>query len=87
MSGEPLPTPDADKAEAILKHRLVGRVAALRVLIQEGGVVLQGQAASHHAKQLAQHVAMQVLGLPILLNEIEVFVAPSPGVDQSPESS
>jgi hypothetical protein len=51
---------------------LAGRVWGLRVLLCAEGVVLQGYATTYYGKQLAQHAAMQVLGLPIRANEIEV---------------
>jgi hypothetical protein len=35
-------------------------------------VVLQGRASTYHAKQLAQHAAMEILGQPIVANDIEV---------------
>jgi hypothetical protein len=72
MTGNPTPKPSAEQAEGVLKERLAGRVLALRVLICEEGVILQGQATTYYAKQLAQHAAMQLLGLPIRANEIEV---------------
>jgi hypothetical protein len=42
------------------------------VVIEEGGVVLQGYTLSYHSKQLAQHVIMQALGLKIRANQLEV---------------
>jgi hypothetical protein len=66
------PVPAVEQAEALLKQRLRGRVSCLRVLIREKGVVLQGRTFTYYVKQLAQHAAMQTLGLPILANEIEV---------------
>jgi hypothetical protein len=47
-------------------------VLELRVVIQNGAVILRGQAFTYHAKQLAQHVTMEEIKLPILANEIEV---------------
>jgi hypothetical protein len=66
------PYPAAEQAEALLKQLLGARVSCLRVLIDEKGVVLQGRAFSYYVKQLAQHAAMQTLGLPVCANEIEV---------------
>jgi hypothetical protein len=54
----------------------------LHVVIDEGGVVLQGFTFSYHCKQLAQHVIMQALGLKIRANQIEVRYSvsrPAPG--------
>jgi len=58
----------------------------LRVLVREGGVVLQGQALNYYAKQLSQHIAMQELRLTIVANEIEVRPAlPAPNTGGDPE--
>jgi hypothetical protein len=64
----------AEEWEAIIQRHLLGRVRLrwFRVLVQEQGLVLQGCASTYYAKQLAQHAAMKVSGLPILANEIEV---------------
>ena len=62
----------SEEAEALLRRRLGSRVIGLRVLIREGGAILQGTAFSYYANQLAQHDAMRILGLVILANEIEV---------------
>jgi osmotically-inducible protein OsmY len=65
--------PDQDRLEALIQRRLHGRgIRRLRVLVQQQGLVLQGCAPTYYAKQLAQHAAMEVSGLPILVNEIEV---------------
>jgi hypothetical protein len=42
------------------------------LLIRGGGLVLQGNTLTFHAKQLAQHAIMEATRLPILANEIEV---------------
>jgi osmotically-inducible protein OsmY len=42
------------------------------VVLHAGGVILRGQARTFYAKQLAQHAAMDITGLPVLANEIEV---------------
>jgi hypothetical protein len=62
-----------EKLESLIEHRLGNRIRDLRVVVRETGLVLQGRAATYHAKQLAQHAAMEVGTLPILSNEIEVF--------------
>lgn len=66
--------PQADQLEAIIQRHLLGRVRLrrFRVMVQEQGLVLQGCVSTYYAKQLAQHAAMEVSGLPILANEIEV---------------
>ena len=44
----------------------------LRLVVLDQGVVLEGRATCYYAKQLAQHVAMAVTGLPLVANRIEV---------------
>jgi hypothetical protein len=58
--------------ELFLQRRLGSRVRDLRVIVRENGVILQGRAPTYHAKQLAQHAAMELAGRPILANNIEV---------------
>ncbi len=74
MSGESTTATPAEQLEVLIQRRLLGRVTLrrFRVLVQERGLVLQGCAPTYYAKQLAQHAAMEVGGLPILTNEIEV---------------
>jgi hypothetical protein len=60
------------RVESLLRDRLSGRIRNLRVVIEDGGVVLQGSTVSYHCKQLAQHVIMQGLGLSIRANQLEV---------------
>jgi hypothetical protein len=69
---EPTPDLSLEQAEALLQQQLRGRVWGLRVLSQDDGVILQGQALSYHAKQLGQHIAMWDLRLTVVANEIEV---------------
>src|SRR5262249_31002298 len=61
-----------DHLELLVQHRLGNRVRDLRVLVRQDGVILQGRAGTYHAKQLAQHAAMELTALPILANDIEV---------------
>lgn len=72
MGNDMGPRVDSEQAEAILRHRLSGRVRALRVLVDAEGVVLQGASANYYGKQMAQHLAHTLLRLPIKANEIEV---------------
>ena len=58
--------------EAQMRRRLGSRVRDLRVVVGGEGVVLEGRALNFHAKQLAQHAAMQLADLPVLANNIEV---------------
>jgi hypothetical protein len=61
-----------EQVEALLRERLGTRVKGLRVLVHEGGVVLQGTVYTWYSKQIAQQVAMRDLRLTVLANEIEV---------------
>ena len=74
MSNENTNSRQAEQLESLVQRQLHGRVRVhrLRVLVQEQGLVLQGCASTYYAKQLAQHAAMEVSGLPILANEIKV---------------
>jgi hypothetical protein len=58
--------------EAQIQRRLGGRVRDLRVVLRDNAVVLKGRSATYHAKQLAQHAAMEITGLRIAANDIEV---------------
>jgi hypothetical protein len=59
--------------ESLLQCRLGNRVRDLRVQLYPAGLVIQGRAATYHAKQLAQHAAMELTDVPILANDIEVY--------------
>lgn len=73
MSSASTTATPADQLETLIQRRLLGRsIRRFRVLVHEQGLVLQGCAPTYYAKQLAQHAAMEVGGLPILANEIEV---------------
>ena len=56
-----------------VQGRLGGRVRNLRLLAQGAGLILLGQADTHHAKQLVQHAIVEESGLPLLANEMEVI--------------
>ncbi len=62
-----------ERLEAQVLRRVGGRVRDLRVLVRHNGVILRGRCTTYHAKQIAQHTAMELTGLPILANDIEVF--------------
>jgi hypothetical protein len=65
--------PDRDEClENLMFRRLGNRVRDLRIVVRPDGVILQGRTATYHAKQLAQHAAMELANLPILANDIEV---------------
>jgi len=64
--------PQEEHLEMLVQRRVGSRVRDLRVVVRPGGVVLRGRTSTYHAKQLAQHAAMELGSLPILANEIEV---------------
>ncbi len=68
---EPVLAP-GEQLELLVQRRLGSRIRDLRVLVRQDGVILQGHAGTYHAKQLAQHAAMELSDLPILANDIEV---------------
>jgi hypothetical protein len=61
-----------DRLEGVVQRRLGNRVRELRLVVRDNGVILQGRASTYHAKQLAQHAAMELVPLPILANDIDV---------------
>jgi hypothetical protein len=63
---------DIGVMERRIQGRLCGRVLGFRLTRNARGLILQGQAPSYHAKQLAQHAVMQATLVPILANQIEV---------------
>jgi hypothetical protein len=63
---------DEERLENMLLRRLGNRVRDLRVTVLPAGVILKGRTATYHAKQLAQHAAMELGDMPILANDIEV---------------
>jgi len=74
MSSASTTATQADQIESLIRQHLLSRVRVhqLRVIVQEQSLVLQGYVATYYSKQLAQHAAMEVSGLRILANEIEV---------------
>jgi hypothetical protein len=73
LASELMVPTEEERLEATLHRRLGNRVRDLRVIVLPDGVILQGRTATYHAKQLAQHVAMETSDVPILANEIEVL--------------
>jgi hypothetical protein len=61
-----------DYVEALVQRRVGGRIRDLHVIVRPDGVILQGRAATYHAKQVAQHAVMELAGLIVLANDIEV---------------
>ncbi|MBV9124852.1 MAG: hypothetical protein JO112_15970 [Planctomycetes bacterium] len=72
MIAEPIITHE-EHLETLIQRRIGNRVRDLRVVVQPAGLILQGRAATYHAKQLAQHAAMDLSQRRILANEIEVY--------------
>lgn len=68
---------ETQRLEGLLMRRLGSRIRDLRVILLPGGLILQGRTATFHAKQIAQHTAMEeAANLLILANEIEVQKSP-----------
>jgi hypothetical protein len=61
-----------EKLALDIQSRLGGRVRNLRLVIQDTGLVLLGQADTHHAKQLAQHAVTEEIDLPLRANQMVV---------------
>jgi hypothetical protein len=72
LASEMMVPTEEERLEEMLHRRLGNRVRDLRVIVLPDGVILQGRTATYHAKQLAQHVAMEVADVLIVANEIEV---------------
>jgi hypothetical protein len=64
---------EEERLENMLLRRLGNRVRDLRVILLADGLILQGRTGTYHAKQVAQHAAMELATLPIVANEIEVL--------------
>lgn len=58
-----------------LESHLPGRIRQLKVRVAENSIVLTGSCSSYYTKQLAQHVAMEVLTCERLVNELAVIKA------------
>jgi hypothetical protein len=71
MIAEPISTRE-ENLESLIERRLGNRIRDVRVMVRPTGLILRGRAATYHAKQLAQHAAMEKATMPILSNEIEV---------------
>lgn len=53
-------------------ERMAGRVRNLRVVRNEGRLILEGSSASFYAKQLATHAALEFAPAEELVNAIHV---------------
>lgn len=63
----------AQRVREKLEAQLPGRIRQLRVSATEKFVLLTGSCVSYYTKQLAQHVAMELLGKARLINKIAVL--------------
>lgn len=72
MRNHPANWTSVEEVEVLLSRCINGRVRNLRVTINDSHVTLRGQACRFYDKQLAQHFAMELIGLPNLVNQIEV---------------
>jgi len=61
-----------ERLESLMQCRLGNRVRGLRVLLTPLGIILTGRTSTYHAKQLAQHAAMELSTHQIVSNDIEV---------------
>ena len=64
---------EEERLESLMQRRLGNRIRGLRIQLQPRGLILQGRTTTYHAKQLAQHAAMELADMPILANDIEVY--------------
>jgi hypothetical protein len=62
-----------ERIQASVRRRVGGWVRDFQVQIQDQGLVLCGRTRTYYAKQLVQHTVMEVGGLPILANRVEVL--------------
>jgi hypothetical protein len=79
------PPTELERLRELLRQQLRSRVREVAVDLHEGRILLRGVAVSYYAKQLAQHLALRVLGPIALLNRIDVRrEAPAPQSDETP---
>jgi hypothetical protein len=55
-----------------VESRLHGRIREFHVRLLNRGLVLTGCTKTYYAKQLAQHLVMEMTDLPITANDIQV---------------
>ena len=68
----------AADVEEIVRRELNGRVRAFQLIVESQGLVLRGRCLTYHAKQLAQHLVMEISTVQILANDIEVVNGDEP---------
>jgi hypothetical protein len=52
---------------------LDGDIHDFRVIVEEKGIILQGQARTYHARKLAEDMVLEATEFPVSANEIEVW--------------
>lgn len=67
-----LPADRLMELETSVRCALGGRVRDFRLTVRDGCLVLHGHTHTYYAKQLAQQAVMEVVGIPDLVNEIDV---------------
>ena len=72
MNSQDMSEPAVEQLEALVQRRLHGQVRNLHLSMGDQGFTLKGQTSTYYVKQLAQHAVMEITGLAILANEIEV---------------
>lgn len=73
MTGsDALPSDRLVELETRVRCALGGRVRDFRLTVRDGCLILHGHTHTYYAKQLAQQAVMEVVGIPILVNEIDV---------------
>jgi hypothetical protein len=68
----------AADVETIVRGRLNGRVRAFQLIAESQVLVLRSRTRTYYAKQLAQHMVMEISALQILANDIEVVNGDEP---------
>jgi hypothetical protein len=63
---------EVERLAAHVRCLLGGQVRDLHLVLRGPGLILQGQARTYYAKQLAQHAVMRATTCTLLANDIEV---------------
>lgn len=73
---EQAPSPSGEdwlrQVEIALRDHLRGQATRLRLVRASGGVIIEGEAPTFYAKQLAQHFVHHHGKLPVVANQIHV---------------
>lgn len=60
------------RVESRLKIRLGSQICDFRMSTRGDGLILEGRVRTYYGKQVAQHVVMELSGLRIAANQIEI---------------